>query len=276
MNTTSTSFSFTGAIPANYDTYLGPFLFEFSAADMAKRVSAFFDKPAKVLEVACGTGISTRHLSNTLPAGTEIVATDLNDAMLAHAEKVNFNLPGVSYLQADALDLPFEDESFDAVVCQFGLMFFPDKPKGLTEMTRVLRPDGLLALNVWDSMEQNPAVIVVADVIEQFFETDAPRFLEVPFSMHDIDEGRRLLQATGYDAVETSYVAEAIEVSDFALPAAGFITGNPTLFEIEQRSKANVEDVVAAAATALESEFGPAPGKLSFQAIVYLANKPSS
>ena len=131
MSESSTNFSFSGAIPVNYDTYLGPVLFEFSAADMAKRVSATFDKPAKVLEVACGTGISTRHLSNALPHGSEVVATDLSDAMLAHAEKINSNLPGVSYRQADALDLPFEDGSFDAVVCQFGIMFFPDKALSL-------------------------------------------------------------------------------------------------------------------------------------------------
>ena len=127
MNTTSTHASFTGSIPETYDTYLGPLLFESPSADMAKRVSTALGKPARVLEVACGTGISTRHLAGALAPGSELTATDLNQAMLDHAQRVNGDLTGVSYSQADALDLPFDDASFDAVVCQFGIMFFPDK-----------------------------------------------------------------------------------------------------------------------------------------------------
>ena len=176
MSTTSTNTSFTGSIPENYDTYLGPLLFEFSGADMARRVAAALGRPARVLEVACGTGISTRHLAHGLPKGAEIIATDLNEAMLAHAARVIGDLPGVTYAQADALDLLFEDASFDAVVCQFGIMFFPDKALGMREMTRVLKPGGLLALNVWDSLDENPAVRLIDGVIKGFFETDPPRF----------------------------------------------------------------------------------------------------
>ena len=273
MNTNSTHVSFTGSIPENYDTYLGPLLFEFSASDMAHRVAKALGRPAKVLEVACGTGISTRHLANTLPEGTQILATDLNQAMLDHAAKVNGNLPNVTYTQADALDLSFDDASFDAVVCQFGIMFFPDKAKGMSEMTRVLKPGGILALNVWDSFEKNLAVKIVDGVIKRFFEVDPPRFLEVPFGLHDVEEGRKLFAQAGYQKVDINHVAETVEVVDHSFTARGFIAGNPTIIEVEQRASVSVEEIVSAAADALESEFGPAPTKLTFQEIVYLAQK---
>lgn len=129
MTEISTNANFTGSIPESYHTYLGPLLFEFSGADMAAQVTAALGGPAKVLEVACGTGISTRHLAHALESGSELTATDLNDAMLSHAEAVNGDLPGVTYSQADALDLPFDAGRFEAVVCPFGIMFFPIRPK---------------------------------------------------------------------------------------------------------------------------------------------------
>jgi ubiquinone/menaquinone biosynthesis C-methylase UbiE len=274
MMETATNASFTGTIPENYDTYLGPLLFEFSAADMAKRVTKALGRTGRVLEIACGTGIGTRHLSNRLPEGVTIVATDLNEAMLAHAKKVNGDLPGVTYEQADALDLPFEDASFDAVVCQFGIMFFPDKAAGMREMNRVLRPAGPLALNVWDSFDTNPAVRVVDGVIKSFFDNDPPRFLEAPFGMSDTNELCMMFSDVGYEDVEFSHVQEFVEVRNYRDAARGFITGNPTIIEVEQRATVGVEELIAAAAEALEREFGPAPTKLPFQEIAFLANKP--
>jgi ubiquinone/menaquinone biosynthesis C-methylase UbiE len=153
--------SFTGSIPDNYDTCLGPLVLEFTTADMARRVAEVFDNPVRILEVACGTGTSARHLANALPSGSEMVATDLNEAMLKRAEEVDGTLPGVTYAQLDALDLLYGDENFDAVVCSFGIMFFPDKRKGMSEMSRVIRPGGTLALNVWDSFVHNSAVGVI-------------------------------------------------------------------------------------------------------------------
>lgn len=275
MTAASTHTSFTGTIPENYDTYLGPLLFEFSAADMAHRVADELVQPGKVLEVACGTGISTRHLANTLPVGTKIIATDLNEAMLTHAAKVNGGLPGVSFSQADALNLPFEDASFDAVVCQFGVMFFPDKDKGMSEMTRVLKPSGVLALNVWGSFDKNPAVRIVDGVIKGYFDTDPPRFLEVPFGLSDVSKVRRMFADAGYPSVDVAHVTEAVETLDYMNVARGFVTGNPTMIEIEQRASVDVEEIVTAAAAALECSFGPVPVNLEFQEIVYLGRKPS-
>ena len=276
MTKPSTNAAFTGSIPANYDTYLGPLLFEFSAADTARRVAAALDGPTRVLEVACGTGISTRHLAAALPPGSQIIATDLNQAMLDHAGKVNGNLPGVTYAQADALDLPFGDADFDAVVCQFGIMFFPDKAKGMAEMARVLRPGGMLALNVWDSFAENPSVAIVAGVIKGFFDTDPPRFLEVPFSLHDVAEGRKLFHDAGFAEVEATHVSAHVPTSDYNHLASGAVIGTPNIIEIEQRTTVGADQVIAAAAAALEQAYGPAPAKLRFQEIVYIARKPAA
>jgi ubiquinone/menaquinone biosynthesis C-methylase UbiE len=271
---TSTHARFTGSIPENYDRYLGPLLFEFTAADMARRIANIVSGPSKLLEVACGTGISTRHLAGALVQGTELIATDLNEAMIAHAEKVNGDLPGVRYSKADALDLPFDDSSFDAVVCQFGIMFFPDKKRGMQEMFRVLRPGGVLALNVWNSFDRNPSVAVIDGVIKQFFNADPPRFLEIPFGQIDADDGLELFHVAGFEEIEIATVAEAVETADHELPARGFVTGNPTILEVQERATVDVEQIIAAASEALQEAFGPAPAKLQFEATVFLGKKP--
>ena len=131
---------FTGGIPEHYDRYLGPVLFTDYADDIAQRVA--ISAPARVLELAAGTGIVTRRLRDRLPVGTHLTATDLNPPMLAMAStKIR---PGeqVDFQQADATALPFPDGTFDAVVCQFGVMFFPDKNKSYREVHRVLVPHG--------------------------------------------------------------------------------------------------------------------------------------
>lgn len=262
--------SFTGSIPEAYDRYLGPLLFEWSAEDMAARVAA--TSPRRVLEVAAGTGILTRHLAGALN-GAEIIATDLNQAMLDYAAEMNANLPGVTWRQADALDLDFREGGFDAVVCQYGIMFFPDKAKGMAEMTRMLRPGGTLALNVWGDFAANPAVAVVDRTIKSFFDSDPPRFLETPFSMSDEAEVRALFAGAGLTDVSASLVTRSLR-AEHADAARGFVTGNPTINEIQQRSTVDPDDVVDAAAAALEAEFGPSPAEMPFAEMVYTGVKP--
>ena len=273
MAAQSTTGSFTGTIPENYDTHLGPILFEFTGADMAKRVSAALNGTGRVLEVACGTGISTRHLAGALAAGSEIQATDLNDAMLAHAARVNGGLPGVTYSQADALNLPFDDASFGAVVCQFGIMFFPDKAKGMAEFARVLRPGGLLALNVWDGFEHNPAPGVMDRVIKSHFETDPPRFLEVPFGSVTPEAGRSLIENAGFSDIEIATVRETVSVPYYTGIARGFVTGNPTILELQNRATVDPETVIQAGFVALKAEFGTPPTGLPFQETIFLARR---
>lgn len=128
---------FSGSIPKLYETYLVPLIFEPYAADLANRLAA---RPmTRLLEIAAGTGVVTRALTSVLPENVSIVATDLNQSMLDQAAAVGTRRP-VEWQQADAMQLPFPDSSFDAVVCQFGAMFFPEKSKAFAEARRVLRP----------------------------------------------------------------------------------------------------------------------------------------
>jgi ubiquinone/menaquinone biosynthesis C-methylase UbiE len=174
---------FSGSIPSVYDRYLGPLIFEPYAQDLATRLSALH--PEHVLETAAGTGIVTRALVRSLSPGVRIVATDLNQPMLDHAaERVP---PGhVSWQKADAQALPFPDGAFDAVVCQFGVMFFPDKQKAYREARRVLKPSGHFILNVWDKIEHNEFADLVTAAVTDMFANDPPRFLaRIPHGYHE-------------------------------------------------------------------------------------------
>lgn len=144
--------NFAGSIPKLYEEHLVPLIFEPYAEDLARRVAS--RKPARVLEIAAGTGVVTRHLASALPEEVLIVATDLNQTMLDTAAAVGTPRP-VTWRQADAMTLPFEDAEFDAVLCQFGAMFFPDKAKAFSESRRVLKTGGAFIFNVWDRIEEN-------------------------------------------------------------------------------------------------------------------------
>src|SRR5262245_37589537 len=119
---------FAGSIPEVYDRLLVPLIFEPYASDLAERVAKIDVR--KILEIAAGTGVATRALASRLPASVRIVATDLNQPMLDRARARQSGNVEIEWRQADALALPFGDQSFDAVICQFGAMFFPDKAQG--------------------------------------------------------------------------------------------------------------------------------------------------
>ena len=270
----STHSSFTGSIPEIYDAHLGPMLFEFSAKDLANRVKDKISAENKVLEVACGTGISTHYLREALPQNIHITATDLNPAMLDFAKNKHSNLPGVSFEIADALSLSFDDKVFDAVICQFGIMFFPDKSKGITEMVRTLKPGGVLAFNVWDSMEQNKSVALVHGTITSFFEINPPQFWTTPVGFCDVDYIKSLMTKAGLTNIESHIVSETVKGLDAKHIAKGFVEGNPGVIEINERATVEVSLVTKATADALEKYYGPSPLEIEFQEIVFTAIKP--
>lgn len=271
----STHSSFTGSIPEIYDAYLGPVLFEFPAKDLANRVKDKISAKSKVLEVACGTGISTYYLREALPQNVHITATDLNPAMLDFAKSKHANLSGVTFEIADALSLPFDDQVFDAVICQFGIMFFPDKGEGLSEMARALKPGGILAFNVWDSMEQNRSVALAHETITSFFEIDPPQFLTTPFGFYDVDHIKSLMTQSGFTNIESHIVSETIKGLDATHIAKGFVEGNPGVIEINERATVEVSLVTKATADALEKAYGSSPLEIKFQEIVFTAIKPA-
>ena len=174
---------FTGSIPELYDTYLVPLIFEPYAVDLVNRLAS--RSPTRVLEIAAGSGVVTRTLASVLPDSVSIVATDLNQPMLDQASTLGTERP-VEWRQADAMQLPFQDGMFDAVVCQFGVMFFPGKSKAFAEAHRVLSPGGAFIFNVWDRIKENEFADTVTKALESLFPTDPPRFLaRTPHGYYD-------------------------------------------------------------------------------------------
>ncbi len=262
---------FTDSIPKDYDTYLGPFLFEFYAADLARRLA--LDSGGSILETACGTGISTEFLRRATCDGVSIVATDLSEAMLDVARDRRGHLENVRFQQADATALPFEDQSFDAVGSQFGLMFMPDKLRAMREAHRVLRPGGQLLFNVWDDLPSNPFVQVAQDAIATFFDEDPPQFLYSPWSYHEHGPIRALLSEAGFSRPELHTVSHVAERPTAAEVATGLVRGNPTINDVRGRANVSVDDVIDAVAAALERSFGTAPFRAPMQAIVVTAER---
>lgn len=255
MSVAATDKVFTGSIPKLYETYLVPLIFEPYAADLAKRLGG---RPlSRVLEVAAGTGVVTRALSAALPASASIVATDLNEAMLDHAASIGTKRR-VEWRQADALQLPFEDVSFDAVVCQFGVMFFPDKPKAFAEARRVLKPGGVFLFNVWDRIADNEFADVVTRSLERIFPGSPPRFLaRTPHGYHDVRTIESDLRQAGFRGSPTmDTVAARSRATSPKVPAIAYCQGTPLRNEIEARDATRLGEASVVAAEAIAARFG--------------------
>jgi ubiquinone/menaquinone biosynthesis C-methylase UbiE len=263
--------SFVGNIPEHYDRGLVPIFFVDYAADVARRAAA--SSPARVLEIAAGTGVVTRQLRDLLPAGARLTATDLNPPMLEVARAKFRPDEQVDFRPADATTLPFPDGSFDAVVCQFGVMFFPDKDKAYREIHRVLAPGGRYLFNVWDSHSYNKVGRIVHEVAGGFFPADPPQFYKVPFSCHQIDPIKESLISAGFTDITVAVVALEKEIPDAGHFARGLVYGNPLIDQIRARGGVNPDQVVDALAHALRAEFGEDPGRMPLQAIIFSASR---
>lgn len=249
----STDHLFAGSIPELYETHFVPAIFEAPARDLAARIAGV--SPRHVLETAAGTGALTRELVARLPDAS-VVATDLNQPMLDRA-MTQLSLPHVTWQQADALALPFDEHSFDVVVCQFGVMFFPEKIAGYREARRVLKAEGQFFFNVWDRIAENEFADVVTQALAEVFPDDPPQFMaRTPHGYHDVDQIRAHLAAAGFTAVgidAVSYVARARSALDLA---TAFCQGTPLRNEIEARDPARLSEATARAAEALRARFG--------------------
>jgi len=252
MNVSDTRFA--GSIPAIYDEYLVPLLFEPYAKDLAARFGDLHS--GELLEIAAGTGAVTLELAKALPASVRIVATDLNEAMLRVAA-TRVSRPALTWQQADAQQLPFAAAAFDAVVCQFGVMFLPDKQAGYREVLRVLRPSGRFVFNVWDRLEQNEVSRIVTDAVAGLFPDDPPRFFErTPFGYFDHATIRGQLEAAGFQRVAIETVERVTRAVSAEHVAVGLCTGTPLRSEIEARNPAGLDAAAAAATRALIASFG--------------------
>jgi SAM-dependent methyltransferase len=222
-----------------------------------------------VLELAAGTGVVTRQLAEMLPASSEIVATDLNPAMIEEAARIGTVRP-VEWRQADAMKLPFEDASFDAVVCQFGVMFFPDRPHAYAEARRVLRPGGLFAFNAWGAIATSEFADAVTDALATVFPQDPPRFMaRTPHGYHDAARMAQDLAAAGFTrtpAIETvAFTSRAVSPRVAAL---AYCQGTPLRGEIEARDPSGLERATQVAEAELARRFGQGPIEGRIEALV--------
>ena len=249
--------AFTGKIPALYDQHLGPMLFQPYARDLARRLQGLV--AGHVLETAAGTGIVTHALAASLPDAVAITATDLNQPMLDHAAAK----PGaarVTWRQADAQALPFAEGSFDAVVCQFGVMFFPEKVEAYREARRVLKPRGHFFFNVWDRISENEFADVVTEALATLFPKDPPRFMaRTPHGYHNVEKIREELIAAGFADISIETVDHSSRAASPRDPAIAYCQGTPLRNEIEARDATLLEEATKAAADALARRFGSGP-----------------
>jgi SAM-dependent methyltransferase len=245
---------FVGSIPALYDTHLVPLIFEPYAEDLRRRLSS--RRVSRVLEIAAGTGVVTRALAAAFDERVRIVATDLNQAMLDRAAAVGTARP-VEWRQADAMALPFEDGEFDAVVCQFSVMFFPDRSAAYSEVRRVLQPGGVFIFNVWDHIAENEFADTVTTALMSVFPDDPPRFLaRTPHGYHQRTVIERDLSNGGFGEAQFETVSARSRARSAEVPAIAYCQGTPLRNEIEMRDASRLDEATAVAAAAIAHRFG--------------------
>jgi ubiquinone/menaquinone biosynthesis C-methylase UbiE len=246
---------FGGSIPQLYEEYLVPLIFQPYAEDIAARAAK--RQPSAVLEIAAGTGVVTRELAKRLAPGVQITATDLNQPMLAQAAAAG-TARAVEWRQADAMQLPFGDAMFDLVVCQFGAMFFPQKPAAFSEVRRVLRPNGTFLFNVWDRIEENEFADIVTQTLGKMFPQDPPRFMaRTPHGYHQLHNIAADLLAAGFTEQPTiSTLAMRSRAESPRVPAIAYCQGTPLRSEIEAHDGARLDEATDLAADAIAARFG--------------------
>ncbi len=261
---------FAGSMTEIYDGYLVPLIFEAFAKDLAERVAAL--SPKSVLETAAGTGVVTRALAPTLDPDGRYVVTDLNPPMLDLAVRRQEPDDRIAWRQADALDLPYEDDSFDAVCCQFGVMFFPDRVAGYVEARRVLRPGGKFVFSVWDRIEENEFAQVVTDTAAAVFPDDPPQFLpRMPYGYHDVALIRQELNNAGFAQISISTLEETSYAPSPRHPAVAYCSGTPLRDEIKVRDAHLLDFVTDRATEDIAKRYGEGPVSAKIQAHVIMA-----
>lgn len=261
--------SFAGQMPEFYDRFLVPAMFEPFARDIARRLQGM--QSGHVLEVAAGTGVVTRALARTLPAAVAVTATDLNAAMLAQARS-HAGMERVQWQAADALSLPFANQQFDYIVCQFGVMFFPDKVAAFCEALRVLRPGGHFLFSVWGSREGS-AWDVVVTVVGQFLSRD-PASLIAP-AYKDVATAEANLAAAGFASITAEEVVQSTHYRSPREAAVGQCHGGLVRSAIDSQMPDRLDEITEATTAAIAARFGGGPFESPLHAILFTAARPS-
>jgi ubiquinone/menaquinone biosynthesis C-methylase UbiE len=251
-------------MPDIYDRCLGAAVFRPFAVDLARRAGGL--EPNRVLEIAAGTGIVTAELLAAVP-NAHVTATDLNPAMV---EAGRSRVPGAEWRQADATSLPFPDGVFDVVVCQFGVMFFPDRPAAYSEVARVLRASGVMLFNTWDTVDTHGFAQALLEGLEGALPGDVPPFVsEVPHGYADPEVVARDLTEAGFevDSVDTvTLEGRGASASDVA---TGFCAGTPLRGQIEARG--DLDAATRLVGRAMTARLGEGPVSASMRAHVVQA-----
>ncbi|WP_277453148.1 class I SAM-dependent methyltransferase [Janibacter sp. DB-40] len=266
----STDSVFAGSIPELYDTLVVPMMFLDYAEDVAAEVASA--APHDVLETAAGTGAVTRSLHRLLPSA-RITATDLSPGMLDRAATVLPSSDLVRWIPADAQDLPFDDASFDAVMCQFGVMFFPDRPGAYAQVRRVLRPGGRHVMAVWGRIEDNEASLAVAEALTVLFVDDPPQFLRrTPFGYTDVTVIRTELEDAGFTDVSIRTVTHHSRPTSARDIAVAHCQGTPLAHILAERH-VDTARTTAELTRLLEARWGTQPyvGRLSAHVVTAVA-----
>lgn len=246
---------FAGSIPKLYDEYLVPLIFEPYASELVSRLRS--RSLSRVLEIAAGTGVVTRTMASELSNNVSIVATDLNQAMLDQAAAIGTKRR-VEWHQADAMNLPFREGEFDAVVCQFGVMFFADKFKAFSEARRVLKPSGIFIFSVWDRIEENEFADTITSAIASLFPNDPPRFLaRIPHGYYDqVTIEQDLASAKFQKSAQIDIVTAHSRAQSPRVPAIAYCQATPLRNEIEARDASRLGEATDVAETAIAERFG--------------------
>lgn len=239
--TGNSGFQVQKSAPRYYDSHVAIFMVPF----VETVVNAAVKRGDRILDVACGTGSATRLASIAVGSGGQVVGNDINAAMLSVAK----SLPqeegsGIKWLEASALDLPFADSEFDAVVCQQGIQFFPDVSVGLREMMRVTKDCGRLAASVWAPREDVPYLDALLSTLNEQCEGDVAANA-APYAGGGADEVRSWFVAAGLSEVKVELVEAVVSlppVNEYVVdhlralppPAVGMF------FDLDAQSQAKV------------------------------------
>lgn len=261
---------FVGRIPDVYERLLVPMIFQAAATRLAAAVAR--SGPSDILETAAGTGALTRALTHSCPDAS-ITATDLNQPMLDAAAARTPHGANVTWRQADALDLPFEDQTFDSVVCQFGVMFFPDRVRGHREARRVLRPGGSLVFNVWDRIENNEVPLVIESALIEAAPEDPLVFMSrTPHGYVPPSRIRTDLEAAGMPDVAITTV-DGTAATTPSEAATAYCEGTPLRTAIENHETLTLPEATEIAERALQRHFGPGPIRAPIRSFEVVARR---
>jgi ubiquinone/menaquinone biosynthesis C-methylase UbiE len=254
----------------HYDQFFGPLFFEPYAIEVAKRIDPI---PVSIaLEIAAGTGRVTRHLRERIPASAKLIASDISEDMLGEAKK-KLNHLDIDWQNIDAQQLPFSDNSIDLVVCCFGYMFVPDKPKAFAEAYRVLRPAGVLLITTWDKLEHNTVSHTSRSIAEKYLKGPLPGSYDIAVSMSDEVVIRPLLEDAGFSRIFIEKVKQFSVCPTAKEAATGLVEGGFIFKEIRQHNPEWIDEIKIELEKELSEKFGEAPMIAPMSAIISQAWK---